>query len=264
MNSVLNVTLAQPTNARDRCRVLLSSDQLRHVCTLQDEANTAMSSENWLETTDDTLWYYRAIVGELAECADHVGIKWWKDEHPTPEILKSAKEQAQMEVIDVLHFAISAVLRAIHQGGFNYEEFISLADCAEYPDLETIGRFGEVPSYEELTVLDLIEQAQHITLSRGLLPLTYVYTLAEMLDLTSEDLYVAYVGKNLLNKFRTANGQREGTYLKIWDGVEDNEYLTSMLREGVAHNAKLSEAAILDALTVTYDSMINAGLATRG
>ena len=42
------------------------------------------------------------------------------------------------------------------------------------------------------------------------------------LGIDVEDLYKRYVVKNQLNTFRQQNGYKEGSYIKIWGGVEDN------------------------------------------
>ena len=46
-----------------------------------------------------------------------------------------------------------------------------------------------------------------------------------------DDLYVAYVGKNVLNFFRQDNGYKEGTYIKNWAGREDNEHLVELVQQ---------------------------------
>ena len=45
----------------------------------------------------------------------------------------------------------------------------------------------------------------------------------------NEQLYRMYVGKNVLNFFRQDHGYKEGSYIKIWDGREDNEHLSDLL-----------------------------------
>jgi hypothetical protein len=45
-----------------------------------------------------------------------------------------------------------------------------------------------------------------------------------------DELYEIYVGKNVLNMFRQDHGYKEGTYLKIWQGREDNEHLADIMR----------------------------------
>jgi hypothetical protein len=44
-----------------------------------------------------------------------------------------------------------------------------------------------------------------------------------------DSLYTAYVGKNVLNFFRQDNGYKDGTYVKNWDGREDNEHLSELV-----------------------------------
>ena len=46
--------------------------------------------------------------------------------------------------------------------------------------------------------------------------------------MTLDDLYVAYVGKNVLNFFRQDFGYKDGTYKKNWAGREDNEHLIEL------------------------------------
>jgi hypothetical protein len=50
-------------------------------------------------------------------------------------------------------------------------------------------------------------------------------------EMTMDDLYIAYVGKNVLNFFRQDNGYQEGTYIKNWAGREDNEHLVELAAE---------------------------------
>jgi hypothetical protein len=38
-----------------------------------------------------------------------------------------------------------------------------------------------------------------------------------------------YIGKNCLNKFRQDHGYKEGNYNKIWNGKEDNVYMTNII-----------------------------------
>ena len=47
--------------------------------------------------------------------------------------------------------------------------------------------------------------------------------------LSFEQLYRMYVGKNVLNFFRQDHGYKDGSYIKIWDGREDNEHLSDLL-----------------------------------
>jgi len=58
-----------------------------------------------------------------------------------------------------------------------------------------------------------------------------------LIDLDFDLLYRSYVGKNVLNFFRQDHGYKDGSYLKIWDGREDNEHLVEVLDELDSANA---------------------------
>ena len=53
--------------------------------------------------------------------------------------------------------------------------------------------------------------------------------IVEQADMTADELYRQYVGKNVLNFFRQDNGYKDGSYLKLWHGREDNEHLVDVL-----------------------------------
>lgn len=50
------------------------------------------------------------------------------------------------------------------------------------------------------------------------------------IDMSFEQLYRGYVGKNVLNFFRQDHGYKDGSYRKHWhDGREDNEHLVEVV-----------------------------------
>lgn len=50
-------------------------------------------------------------------------------------------------------------------------------------------------------------------------------------NLTPEDIFKKYLIKNTLNRFRKNNGYADGTYNKIWDGTEDNDYIFNLVKD---------------------------------
>ena len=40
-----------------------------------------------------------------------------------------------------------------------------------------------------------------------------------------------YIGKNCLNQFRQDNGYKEGHYIKVWNGKEDNVVMVEILEK---------------------------------
>ena len=67
----------------------------------------------------------------------------------------------------------------------------------------------------------------------------------EDVDLTWSELYRQYVGKNTLNAFRQDHGDKQGTYVKVWDKKEDNVHLVEILdqaqEKGLAEDAGLKD-----------------------
>jgi len=63
------------------------------------------------------------------------------------------------------------------------------------------------------------------------------------------ELFRQYVGKNVLNMFRQDKGYKSGTYKKVWNGREDNEYLVDIIHTLDASSADFKQAiyAALDA-----------------
>ncbi|MFV9616032.1 MAG: dUTP diphosphatase, partial [Gammaproteobacteria bacterium] len=59
---------------------------------------------------------------------------------------------------------------------------------------------------------------------------TFIAGIMKYLDMTFDELYEIYVGKNVLNMFRQDNGYKEGSYNKVWNGREDNEYLAEIMK----------------------------------
>lgn len=50
-----------------------------------------------------------------------------------------------------------------------------------------------------------------------------------LMDMDLTELFRQYVGKNTLNFFRQDHGYKDGSYIKIWNGAEDNEVLAEVV-----------------------------------
>jgi len=66
--------------------------------------------------------------------------------------------------------------------------------------------------------------------------------------LNLDTLYTLYVGKNILNRFRQDHGYKEGTYIKIWNGEEDNVTMQKVLEE----NENVTPNELYKALEAAY------------
>ncbi len=53
--------------------------------------------------------------------------------------------------------------------------------------------------------------------------------LSGKIGMSYEELIKMYFGKAVLNDFRQANGYKNGTYVKSWNGYEDNEVMLRII-----------------------------------
>ena len=72
--------------------------------------------------------------------------------------------------------------------------------------------------------------------------------LARMSGLDIVSLYRLYVGKNVLNQFRQDHGYKEGSYVKEWNGLEDNAVMKRIWEE----NGELKPDALYAELESHY------------
>ena len=76
-------------------------------------------------------------------------------------------------------------------------------------------------------------------------------------EIPFDSLYQFYIGKNVLNRFRQDHGYKTGGYVKNWDGREDNEVLSEILKNQTLEGDDL-ETQIYSALEFNYpDNNIN-------
>ncbi|MCU7915070.1 MAG: dUTP diphosphatase [Candidatus Thiodiazotropha sp. (ex Gloverina cf. vestifex)] len=169
---------------------------------LQDAMNRKVN-DDWREA--GYAWY-RAIWTECAEMLDHYGWKWWK--HQKPDM-----QQVHLEIIDIWHFALSDLI--LHSDSM--ESAAALA-------LEGLSQTAEAVDFRES--IEQLAMSTIQTQSADIKKFTQVMNAA---DLDFDELYKTYIGKNVLNFFRQDHGYKDGSYIKIWQGREDNEHLADIL-----------------------------------
>ncbi len=150
--------------------------------------------------------WYRAIWTECAEMLDHYGWKWWK--HQQPDL-----DQVRLELVDIMHFAMSDYLL---QGDDN--EAVAARIEAELGDPRQSNDIRA--AIEAMAQSTIAEQSMHFSDFANIM---------RLIEMDFDQLYRMYVGKNVLNFFRQDHGYRQGSYIKTWDGREDNEHLAELL-----------------------------------
>ena len=214
---------------------MLTQQQLNTMLSLQNNMNIKVNPE-WLTAG---YGYLRAAMVESVEAIDHHGWKWWKaQEKDLPQL--------QMELVDIWHFALSASI-IDYKGDIEATATALASQLAE--NTPHVKFDGQSYSPAGLSLLDNLELMTGLCAAKRFsVPLfMQIVTQSEM---TGEELYRQYVGKNVLNFFRQDNGYKAGTYVKTWDGREDNAHLVEVLDS-------------LDMNAPNYADLVYKGLADR-
>ena len=208
---------------------MLSSDQATTMLELQATMNSKVDPD-WINAKYP---YLRAVAIEGAEAIEHHGWKWWK---------KQQKDlaQLQMELIDIWHFFLSEILlRAKGDQKESLELLLKLIPDAKpeknirFDDKEINLEGCDLISKLELLIATAISKRIEIDLFSMIM---------DDCELSWGELYSQYVGKNVLNIFRQDYGYKKGTYIKIWDGREDNEHLVDIIDSLDPKNTNFKEA----------------------
>ena len=176
--------------------------QIMTMLDLQNDMNTKVHAD-W--RTQDFEWY-RAIWIECAELLDHYGWKWWKKQ--TPDV-----DQIALELVDIWHFGLSLML---------------LSNDSKDVLVDQVEQIFMSPVMSDDFAIDL-ESFTEKTLITKDFDLQGFARLMAGINMDFETLYVGYVGKNVLNFFRQDYGYKDGSYVKQWNGVEDNEHLVQIV-----------------------------------
>ncbi|KAF7772421.1 hypothetical protein PCIT_a2486 [Pseudoalteromonas citrea] len=170
---------------------------------MQNAMNTKVH-EQWFNQGFD---WYRAIWVECAEMLDHYGWKWWKKQTPDTE-------QVILELVDIFHFGLSLRI----DGKTSYQDLAEQLDT-QLQQPQCAADFKQ--TLEQLAASAVAEKTFNAQAFAGCM---------QQIDMTIDDLYRGYVGKNTLNFFRQDHGYKDGTYIKVWNGQEDNEHLVEVVK----------------------------------
>jgi hypothetical protein len=230
---------------------------------LQNNLNIATNGEDWVNGVTKEgkiINWERASYLETAELIDSYPWKHWKGISQQPDLVN-----AQIEVVDIWHFIMSSIIETTHLlsnhntlfqdsimtellSGFSNQnptiQSIKVTMNQEWtPDThKQIDTFLEpMENFINQTILLMADKktlkrmnnvnTYDFITQRHLLQLKLFFVLMEMVDLDLQSLYTKYLGKNLLNQFRQNNGYKEGTYIKIWNGKEDNIVMLEVIEE---------------------------------
>ena len=192
------------------------------------QANTMLSLQASMNFKIDPDWvearypYLLAVVIEGAEAIEHHGWKWWKKQHKD-------LPQLQMELIDIWHFMLSEILLRNDADEKKAVVFLNQA-IADSEHLQSLHFDGQDYLLKELGLLQQIELLIALAGARRI-EVGLFSSIMRLCELDWNSLFSQYVGKNVLNVFRQDHGYKQGTYLKQWNGQEDNEHLVEILNQ---------------------------------
>jgi|TARA_B110000459_G_C16594123_1_gene487741 hypothetical protein len=194
----------------------------------ETQANTMLSLQASMNFKIDPDWvearypYLLAVVIEGAEAIEHHGWKWWKKQHKD-------LPQLQMELIDIWHFMLSEILLRNDADEEKAVMFLNQA-IADSEHLQSLNFDGQDYPLKELGLLQQIELLIALAGARRV-EVGLFSSIMRLCELDWNSLFSQYVGKNVLNVFRQDHGYKQGTYLKQWNGQEDNEHLVEILNQ---------------------------------
>ncbi len=200
---------------------------------LQNKFNSAVNP-NWRKAG---YAFRRAMWIEAGETIDQFGYKWWKNVDKAPD-----KKQILLEVVDIFHFLLSELMLKNETGTDLVKNIMATFVFAKKHALPPNRTKEDVISTIEDFVVDCILNHSSILVS--------YCKVCVNLDISLEEIIEGYFVKNVLNFFRLENGGKEGTYVKMWDGKEDNVVLMEVVSAATSKDFR----SLYDALSVRYQS----------
>ncbi len=254
-------------------------EKIRKMVEMQVALNESTNGPDWLtgvSKNGKSINWTICTIKEVSEMIDCFPWKHWKDVNGTFDV-----ENYKMELVDVYHFLMSGIIEVVYRGVGELpqttEEGKEAVPLTHEDKLKfAIDRTVEVLCYDRIDTLlprDVIEEkilsVEDFNYEEELFNLT-ASLLTEVINLEStierilfivcmlehgygftfDNVYKLYIGKNVLNVFRQDHGYAEGTYIKIWNGEEDNVYLSKLIDNGMLDPEELTKE-----LEVKYDTI---------
>ena len=192
---------------------------------LQDGLNSDIVAD-WknVRTNDEFQTECLLEIAELMECIPFR--KWWK--HYSGEQVNILREKSKLEMVDILHFALSgAILK-------KYEKI----SCKQYILSVVEGFLYSVPAYNlRDTDIEKYKSLIHLTMGNN-----YEEIIRRLFILAKElkfNIFGYYIAKYTLNKIRLIKGYKTGEYKKTNKGREDNEILLEYIPKSMNNMNRL-------------------------
>ena len=226
-------------------------DKILLMLQLQNQLNDATNGEEWtkgITKNGKSINWKRCIYMECAEMVDSFGWKHWKAIDKEPDW-----DNHQIEVVDVWHFIMSLAIEeySTMMRGSIEELAINISQLNSFSKIDLSSKTFSSQS----EVIAKVESLIRVSITTEALELEKMinefFDLVIMSGLDLETLYRLYVGKNILNQFRQDNGYKDGSYIKVWNGEEDNVVMKRIWET----NADIEPETLYRELAKVYTSL---------
>ncbi len=192
--------------------------------TLQQQLNDNTNGIGWEDgktKQGKIIDWKRCIYLESAELVESYPWKHWKNIDATVDY-----ENIKIELVDIWHFVMSEMLRVnkIEGKSLSIEELAREAEQI----ISYIVTNREEDYYKQIESIEKFIKELFCNFNLDNFIKSY-FELNIKLGLSFDELYKLYIGKNILNQFRQDNGYKDGSYIKVWSGKEDNVVMQEIL-----------------------------------
>ena len=215
-------------------------NQIEQMFLLQRQLNDETNGQAWIKgytKENRSISWYRGIYMEVAEAIDSFNWKHWKNIDDEPDW-----DNIRVELVDIWHFVMSESIRIDDQSYAN-----------KHLDMKAKGDFDSgalILSLEKMLKLAVTSSINYKINNIREITDTF-FIIISHLGIDVEDLYKRYVVKNQLNTFRQKHGYKDGSYIKIWGGVEDNVVAFDMMNK----NPKITPDELYAELDSVYSKL---------
>jgi len=200
--------------------------KLEEMFLLQKKLNDETNGLNWelgINKFGKEINWLRCIHMEVAELIDSTPWKHWKNIAADPDL-----ENIHIELVDIWHFLMSYILQET-----NIPKAVSLVNthCIyEAVAIEDVDVKSLIQESETLSYIALAIETKNMPPFSGVERfIDQFFITCKIAGLKFTDLQKIYIGKNCLNQFRQDHGYKEGSYIKVWNGNEDNVVMMQIL-----------------------------------
>ena len=250
------------------------NNKIKDMVELQNTLNVKTNGNDWVSGITDegkTIRWWLCVNMEASELIDSLPWKHWKAIDSEIDI-----DNIKIEITDIWHFIMSAVIE-LTEGDIDEANKIILDAMNAYADEKdsvilflttniitnsTVNKLYILTDYLITGMSNLYrfnklinEQDANKLVFDFMINMEVISEISDVLgkgEFTLNHLYNLYLGKNVLNEFRQNNGYKEGDYVKIWNGVEDNVIMGRMLEDNLDD---LSYGKLYDMLNEYYSQL---------